>query len=156
MVIIVFLLLFNLYVNTIVSFELTPRRVLTEISDYADYWLYAYNSAFNPINKTIYFILESESNTLQFNIWYSFKGSNDTSTHNITIYHKEKKGNLNAFFFKVEMPEGNNVRVDFNITNIKGEYKIGSSRYEELNANLLVLKMQQRKIIFKFIKINLY
>ena len=88
---------------------------------------------------SLYYYIGTELDILPCDIFYCFRGIKD-SCKNISIYHEEKKGNFNAFFFKVEKQYGEEINVDFNITNVKDEnsFIIGTI-YEEFNKYIVRL-----------------
>ena len=89
---------------------------------------------------TLYFLIGTELNTFPFNIYYSIRNSND-SFKKISVYHEEKKGNLNAFFFKLEKRNNTIATFDFNISDIQGEYALlVSTQFEELNSNIVLIE----------------
>jgi len=101
-----------------------------------------------PSFSVIYFFIATELNSLPFDITYSFRGTNDTSK-NISIYHEERKGKFNTFFFKFEKPKDEIKIIDFNVSNIKGEYALlVNSMFEELNSNIIKIEnnLQQKSI----------
>ena len=109
---------------------------LLNLSSSYDYHIYTSDSS--KFKKTVYFLVETELNEMPFNISYSFRGSGEM-TSNISIHHQEEKGKLKAFFFRLEKPnEKENFIIDFNVTNINGEYALfGCSMFEEINSNFV-------------------
>ena len=88
----------------------------------------------------LYFLIGTELNTFPFNIYYSIRNSND-SFKKISVYHEEKKGNLNVFFFKLEKRNNTIATFDFNISDIQGEYALlVSTQFEELNSNIVLIE----------------
>ena len=93
-----------------------------------------------PSFSEIYFFIATELYTIPFDITYSFRGADDIPK-NISIYHKEKKGKYNSFFFKFENPKDDIEIIDFNVSNIKGEYALlVNSFFEELNSNIVKIE----------------
>ena len=139
----IFLLLVNLTVskdiNEIGSFYSNNMLNLSSLYDYKIKFTIG-NSDWYPHFSYFYFFIATELNIIPFDITYSFRGSNITSK-NISIYHEEIKGKFNSYFFKLEKPKEYIEFIDFNITNIKGEYALlVNSIFEELNSNIVKIK----------------
>ena len=115
-IIFLFLFIFSIQ-KPIKENVLLNERELLQLNYNYDYHIYLYRSNFPK--SPIYFIIETELNTLPFDINYSLRNSNDTSKKNVYIYHNEQKGNLYAFFFKLEIPYDNHIIIAFNIRKIK-------------------------------------
>ena len=133
---IIFFLLFIFSIQKEVKENvLLSYNEILNLSSIYDYHLYVSNDDFD---NTIYFIIETELNIMPFDICYSIRGSNETSRKNISIYHVEKKGQLNAFFFKLEFSNDIKKIIDFNVSNINGGYALLlCSKYEQLNSNII-------------------
>ena len=133
---IIFFLLFIFSIQKEVKENvLLSYNEILNLSSIYDYHLYVSNDDFD---NTIYFIIETELNIMPFDICYSIRGSNETSSKNISIYHVEKKGQLNAFFFKLEFSNDIKKIIDFNVSNINGGYALLlCSKYEQLNSNII-------------------
>ena len=109
--------------------------------------LYDYNIQFTvdkdnrfPSFPYFYFFIATELNEIPLDITYSFRGENITSK-NISIYHEERKGKFSCFYFKLEKPKEYIEFIDFNISNIKGDYALlVNSIFEELNSNIVKIK----------------
>ena len=131
---IIILLLFIFTIQKEVKENVKLDFELLSLSSSYDYRIYTFDTS--KIKKTIYFIIETELNTLPFDICYSIRGSTDKK--NISIYHQEQKGNLIAFFFKIEKPDTSFMIIDFNVSNINSRYALlGRSDFEEINANII-------------------
>ena len=132
---IIIFLLFIFSIEKEVKEKLMIDYDLLYLSSSCDYHIYTSDSS--KFKKIVYFLVETELNEIPFNIRYSFRGSDISK--NVTIYHQEEKGNLKAFFFKLEKPnEKEDFIIDFNITNIKGEYAFFCcSMFEEINSNFV-------------------
>ena len=125
---------------------------LLNLSSSYDYRIYTSDSS--KQKKTLYFLIETELNEMPFDIDYRFRGSNNSFT-NISVDHQEKKGNLNAFFFHLEKPDEKDLIIDFNVTNIKGEYALLTcSMFEELNSNIIRIEDTMKENKIKFNKDN--
>ena len=135
MSIIIFLLFIFTIQKEVKEKEMKDFELLNLSSSY-DYYIYTSDSS--KFKKTVYFLVETELNKISFNISYCFRGPNFTP-ENISIYHQEEKGNLTAFFFKLEKPnEKEDFIIDFNVTIIKGEYILFyCSMFEEINSNFV-------------------
>lgn len=128
---------------------LNQIKLLDLYPDY-DYLIYLYTSRFS--SETIYFLIETKLNTMPLDIAYSLRDSNDTSIKNISIYHEEQKGNLNAFFFKIDIPHDVNTIIDLNVTNIRGHALLGCSEFEELNSNFMRIEDATKEIKLQIYK----
>ena len=131
------LLIFLLFIFTIqkeVKEKVMLDFDLLNLSSSYDYHIYTSDSS--KLKKKIYFLIETELDSMPFNISYNFRDSQDTFK-NVSIYYQEQKGNLTAFFFKLEKPDEKDV-IEFNVANIIGEYALfGCSMFEELNSNFI-------------------
>ena len=129
---VILLLLFFSSSSKEVKKDILFRYDRVNLSIEYDYHLYT-PDYFTKNKKTLYHYIGTESNILPCDISYCFRGLKD-SCKNISIYHEEKKGNSSVFFFKVEKPYEEEITVDFNITNVKGENTfIINTIYEEFN-----------------------
>ena len=138
--IILFLFVLTIQKEVKENVELKDLGILTLSPSY-DYHIYApeYSNS-----KTIYFIIETELNTLPFDIYYTVRGT--TEKKNITIYHQEQKGKLNALFFKYEKGYTSTLTLDFYISNIISQYAIlVRSQYEESNSNFIRLDNPEKE-----------
>ena len=124
---------------------------LLNLSSSYDYHIYTSDSS--KFKKTVYFLIETKLNEMPFNIKYSFRGSSE-KPQNIEIYDQEEKGNVEAFFFKLNKPnEKENFIIDFNITNINGEYALfGCSMFEERNSNFIPIKDTSKETKIQILK----
>ena len=138
-----FLLIVNLTVSKDINESLRfYRNSLLNLSSFYDYKIKFIISKdnFEPTFPYFYFFIATELNKIPLDITYSFGGENITSK-NISIYHEERKGKFNSFFFKLEKPKEDIELIDFKISNIKGEYAlIVNSMFEELNSNVVKIK----------------
>ena len=138
-----FLLIVNLTVSKDINENLSfYRNNMLNLSSLYDYKIKftIEKDNYYPSFSYFYFFIATELNIFPFDITYSFRGANITSK-NISIYHEEIKGKFNCYFFKLEKPKDDIEFIDFNISNIKGEYALlVNSVFEELNSNIVKIK----------------
>ena len=138
-------LIFFLIINLTVSKDIKDLRLnrnnMLNLSLLYDYKIkFMINNDNRYPSFPFYFFIATELDSIPFDITYSFGGENITSK-NISIYYEERKGKFNCYFFKLEKPKEDIEFIDFNISNIKGEYAlIVNSMFEELNSNIVKIK----------------
>ena len=138
-----FLLIVNLTlskdINETLRFYSNNMLNLSSLYDYKIKFTIDKDNRYSSFSE-FYFFISTELDTIPFDITYSFQGSNITSK-NISIYHEERKGKFNSYFFKLEKPKEDIDFIDFKISNIKGEYALlVNSMFEELNSNIVKIK----------------
>ena len=139
--IILFLFVLTIQKEIQENVELKDLGILTLSPSY-DYHIYVTDNT--KTTNPIYFIIETELNTLPFDIYYTVRGT--SAKINISIYHQEQKGNLNALFFKYEKENTSSLTLDFYITNIISQYAIlVRSQYEESNSNFIRIEDPEKE-----------
>ena len=139
--IILLLFIFTIQKEIQENVELKDLGILTLSPSY-DYHIYVTDNT--KTTNPIYFIIETELNTLPFDIYYTVRGT--SAKINISIYHQEQKGNLNALFFKYEKENTSSLTLDFYITNIISQYAIlVRSQYEESNSNFIRIEDPEKE-----------
>ena len=148
-IIIIFLFIFSIQ-KEVKEKEMLDFDLLNLSSSY-DYHIYTSDSS--KFKKTVYFLIETKLDEMPFNIEYSFRGSSEKPSI-IEKYDEEKKGNLKAFLFKLNKPnEKENFIIDFNITNINGEYALfGCSMFEERNSNFIRIEDTSKETKIQILK----
>ena len=112
---------------------------LSSLYDYKIKFILDYDNI-DPSFSEFFFLIATELNSIPFDITYSLQGTNITSK-NISIYHEERKGKFNSYFFKLEKPKEDIEFIDFKVSNIKGEYALlVNSLFEQLNSNVVKIK----------------
>ena len=139
--IILLLFIFTIQKEIQENVELKDLGILTLSPSY-DYHIYVTDNT--ETTNPIYFIIETELNNLPFDIYYTVRGT--SAKINISIYHQEQKGNLNALFFKYEKENTSSLTLDFYITNIISQYAIlVRSQYEESNSNFIRIEDPEKE-----------